>query len=155
MIEPAVAELRSRRAVIAPVSGALPDCLGRHVNRVLLMVEYRTSAKLRRFYCVEDLAQEVVVEALRHRDAFEYQGEPQFVRWISTIARRVVCERARSVERIPLMLSIREGGSTGSGARGSRIPGPGSTPSSIAMSEESCDYLRRLLHTLVSHFSFY
>lgn len=148
MIHPNVAQPRSRRAVLAPVSKALPACLCRHLNRILMIVEYRTSAKLRRFYSVEDLAQEVVVEALHHRDRFQYQGESQFVRWISTIARRVVCERARTLSRIPLTLSIRASGSTGAGASGSRIAGPESTPSSVAMREEGCDYLRRLIHTL-------
>ena len=54
-----------------------------------MIVEYRTGAKLRRFYSVADLAQEVVVEALHHRDRFQYQDVIQKMKDATTEAEAV------------------------------------------------------------------
>ena len=127
---------------------SLSECLERHFHRILLMVASHTGAKLARRVSIEDLAQEVVVEALKRRDAFEYQGEARFIRWISTLAHRVVCNLARVHDRTPATSSIGYDTAGKWDVRPSRIPGPTHTPSSIAAHSERCRHVQAGLASL-------
>lgn len=126
----------------------LSNCLLRHFDRILLIVEYRASRPLRERSSVEDLAHEVVVEALRRQTQFEYRGENEFVRWISTLARRVVSDAARCTRREPTTIRIGKDNSTGPHISPSHIPGSMRTPSSIVALGERFDLLRSALGRL-------
>ena len=126
----------------------LSKCLVRHHDRIMFIVASRTSAKLSQGVSAEDLAHEVIVQALQHHETFEYQGEARFVRWISTLARRVVCHAARAHDRVPRPLSIGADPATGHDVHPSHIPGQTRTPSSIVARDERCRQVREVLASL-------
>lgn len=126
----------------------LSNCLLRHFHRILMIVDYRANGQVRKQSSIEDLAHEVVVEALRQQTKFEYRSEKHFVRWISTVARRVVSQSARRTEIMATPLSIHSGGSTATGVRASRIPAATETPSSIASMSEQLGQIRSALSRL-------
>ncbi|RJP34714.1 MAG: sigma-70 family RNA polymerase sigma factor [Phycisphaerales bacterium] len=128
---------------------SLEACLMRHWGRLCAVVEYRTDPKLLRRYGVEDLAQEVAVEALARRAEFVYQGEMAFVRWITTIARRISAEwaRSRSIEIDPVRLTQTPG--PGSNAVSpSCVPGQQATPRTQLAFHQDLQRLREALGRL-------
>ncbi len=133
-----------------PGHGVVPlsECLVRHFDRIVLIVASHTSAKLAGTVGVEDLAHEVIVEALEHRARFEYRGEASFVRWISTLAYRMVCDAVRRVDRAPRTLSIGNDPATAHDVHPSHIPGQTRTPSSILCRDERCRLVREVLAAL-------
>ena len=130
--------------------GAVPlaECLVRHLDRIVLLVASHLSRKLSRTISVEDLTHEVIVEALEHRARFEYRGEASFIRWISTLAYRMVCDAVRRDDRAPRTLSIGNDPSTAHGVHASHIPGETRTPSSIVARDERCRQVREVLAAL-------
>ena len=126
----------------------LSECLVRHFDRIVLVVASHMSAKLYRSMDVEDLTHEVIVEALQHHDGFEYRGEAPFVRWISTLAYRMVCDAWRRHNRAPQTLGISNDATTGRDVRPSHIPGQTRTPSSIVARDEQCRQVQAVLASL-------
>jgi len=126
----------------------LAQCLVRHFDRIMFVVASRMSAKLSQRVSAEDLAHEVIVEALQHHEAFEYRGEARFARWISTLAYRVVCDAARAHYRAPPTLSIGNDPAAGHDVHPSHIPGQTRTPSSIVARDERCRQVREVLASL-------
>ena len=126
----------------------LSECILRHFDRILFIVSARMNARLSQLVTAEDLTHEVVVEALHRGESFKYQGEASFVRWISTVAYRVVYDAARGQDRAPSTLSIRNDGATEGDVRPSRIPGQTRTPSSIAASNERCRRVQTVLASM-------
>ena len=135
-------------ATCAQGTARLSECLIRHFDRILFIVAARMSAKLSQHVHAEDLAHEVIVEALEHHHKFEYRGEARFVGWISTLAQRVVSDSVRRHGRVPPTLSIRNDDEAEWAVRPSRIPGQTSTPSSIVARTERCRQVREVLATL-------
>lgn len=129
-------------------AGALANYLDRHLDRIKSIVASRTSAKLSQGVSDEDLAHEVILEAMQHRETFAYQGKTRFIRWVSTLARRVVCDAAHVHGRAPQLLSIRNNGATERDVRPSHIAGQTRTPSSIVARDERCRQVREVLKSL-------
>lgn len=148
MADNVVRECGSLCATSAQDIARLSECLIRHFDRIVLMVACHTSSKLSQRVSTEDLVHEVIVEALEHHGTFEYRGEAGFVRWISTVAHRVVCDAVRTHARVPPALSIRTDAETNGDVRPSHVPGQTRTPSSIVARDERCRRVREALATL-------
>ncbi len=126
----------------------LSECLVRHFQRIQFVVASRMGHELSRRFSAEDLAHEVIVEALENHRYFEYRGEGPFVRWVSTIAHRVVCDAARRQLKKPRALSIANDSDVSGTVRPSRIPGAASTPSSIMAHNEKRTLILKALATM-------
>ena len=148
MVDNVARDCGSSCATCAQGIARLSECLIRHFDRILFIVAARMSAGLSQRVSAEDLAHEVIVEALEHHHKFEYRGDARFVGWISTLAQRVVSDSVRRHDRVPPTLSIRNDNEAGWGVRPSHIPGQTSTPSSIVARAERCRQVREVLATL-------
>ncbi len=124
------------------------ECLNQHVERIRFLVYVDMSAELSGRVSSEDLAQDVIVEAMTRCEAFEYQNEAGFYCWIKTVVQHVACRAARAFGRTPQTLSIRNDGEPERDVRPSHIPGHTRTPSSIVGREERCRQVRKELASL-------
>ena len=70
----------------------LETLLTEHRSTLARVVRHRGSGILR-FESVEDLVQGVQLEALSVRERFEYRGDPEFIAWISQLARQHIANR--------------------------------------------------------------
>lgn len=70
----------------------LEELLTRH-RETLVRYFRKHGAYLRRYEASEDLVQGVHLHAVRHRDKFDYRGEPQFVAWLLRLARQHLADR--------------------------------------------------------------
>jgi RNA polymerase sigma-70 factor (ECF subfamily) len=122
-------------------------CLLRNYNAIRLLVVARMGPQVLDWENVDDIVQDVVLESLQHAEGFRYQGEAAFMRWISTVTRRVVGKALQRSRREPPALSIQNAQPADDIVRPSRVPGDDPTPSSFASHEEQC---RRLLVALAS-----
>lgn len=145
---PAQASVDGKSAV-HHLDATLEACLSRHWGRLCAIIAYRCSATLLESCSIEDLAHEVVVEALKHRDGFVYRGERAFTRWMATLARRVVSawarENARGMPTVPLTRTS-DGGPLAVPI--SHLAGPDSTPSSCVARNQEMEQLRDALAAL-------
>lgn len=128
-------------AVVEPDRCALRACVVRHLDLIERIVKYRAGPKVLRVTTVEDLVQDVVVEALGQEHNFEYQGEACFVGWISKIARRVVSARARTAAHSLPVVSIEVNASTASDAGGQRMLGTAPSAFEVAVEHDRCSEL--------------
>jgi RNA polymerase sigma-70 factor, ECF subfamily len=74
---------------------ALESLLSRHLGTLHGYLRLRCGPALREHESCSDLVQSVCREALSDMDAFEYQGEPAFRRWLFEAAERKIKDRAR------------------------------------------------------------
>ncbi|RJP39316.1 MAG: sigma-70 family RNA polymerase sigma factor [Phycisphaerales bacterium] len=134
---------------VGALDTTLDACLVRHWPRLCAIVWHRGGAELLEHFLPEDLAQDVAIRALEQRPGFTYQGEQAFVRWIATLARRVVMDSARLLASRPPCLSIKrsiDGGTTT--VPPSWIPGSERSPADLADLNEEVHRVLKALATL-------
>ena len=125
---------------------SLPQHVGRHYERIALIISYHLGRSRRSADEVEDLTQEVVVKALRHIDTFRYDGEARLIRWLSRLAVSVVIDylrqppltRLRALRRDPFLGYIEP----------EDVPSRERTASSIARLKESTITLQKSLDAM-------
>jgi len=71
----------------------------KHRPRLAVLIHYRLSPELRRFYEVDDILQETFLEAFRDFDQFSYQSPGSFMSWLARISDHVMADLARSQGR--------------------------------------------------------
>ena len=75
---------------------AFTALFSRHRPRLAVLVHYRLSADLRRWYEVDDILQEAFLRAFRDFDQFTYRSAGSFMSWLASIADHVMADLARS-----------------------------------------------------------
>ena len=78
---------------------ALSRAFEKHRRRLAVLIHYRLSPHARQFYEVEDLVQETHLRAFRDFGRVTYQAPGSFLRWLSSIADRVIVDRMRYQNR--------------------------------------------------------
>ena len=68
----------------------------KHRSRLAVLIHYRLSPELRRFYEVDDILQETFLEAIRDFDQFTYQAAGSFMSWLACLSDHVMADLARS-----------------------------------------------------------
>lgn len=120
---------------------ARDDLYARHLGRLLAFIRARLSPRARRVAAPEDIVQETHLESTRKLDAFEYQGEASFYRWLVSIARFKLSEADRA---------------GGAGKRAAAVPlaetpaARQTSPSGGAIRQERAARLHDALHALDS-----
>ncbi len=71
----------------------------KHRPRLAVLIHYRLSPELRRFFEVDDILQETFLEAFRDFDQFTYQSPGSFMSWLVRISDHVMADLARSQGR--------------------------------------------------------
>ncbi len=71
----------------------------RHYPRVLRIVRVRMGPRLRHFYEIEDVVQEVMQDALRGLDRFEARPDASFTSWLASIAQAKLAQLGRDLDR--------------------------------------------------------
>jgi RNA polymerase sigma-70 factor, ECF subfamily len=74
---------------------ALKTLLERHLDGLHAYIRLQAGDLIRRKESVSDLVQSVCCEVLQEADNFDYQGEPQFRRWLYTAALHKVIDKNR------------------------------------------------------------
>jgi len=75
---------------------ALSDLFQKHQRRLAVLIRYKMSDDLRRLSDVEDVLQDVLLEAYRDIDQFKYRKPGSFVSWLAGIADHVIADLARA-----------------------------------------------------------
>src|SRR5258708_3487323 len=90
----------------------------RYLGPLTSFLRSHTDAAFRRAVPIEDLLQDVHVEALRSIDRFTYRRDLSFYFWLCGIARKLIANRCRGMKRrppaIPRPVGIGSSGSTSS-----------------------------------------
>jgi RNA polymerase sigma-70 factor, ECF subfamily len=68
--------------------------------RLAVLIRYKLSATLRERLEVDDILQEVFLEASRDIKEFTYRSAGSFMGWLSTIADHVIADEARAQKRL-------------------------------------------------------
>lgn len=126
----------------------LARCLARHFDRIRMIVAARLGSTSRRSADIDDILQDVIVEALNQGDTFHYRGEKQFIKWISTISHRMVALSIRRGGRVRPSISIQNAAPGPSIVRPSRVPGRAPTPSNVMSIHERRSRLVAVLSLL-------
>jgi RNA polymerase sigma-70 factor (ECF subfamily) len=71
----------------------------KHRPRLAVLIHYRLSPELRRFFEVDDILQETFLKAFRDFDQFTYQSPGSFMSWLACISDHVMADLARSQGR--------------------------------------------------------
>jgi len=71
----------------------------KHRPRLAVLIHYRLSPELRRFFEVDDILQETFLEAFRDFDQFTYESLGSFMSWLARISDHVMADLARSQGR--------------------------------------------------------
>jgi RNA polymerase sigma-70 factor (ECF subfamily) len=74
---------------------ALELLLLRYYSRLRNRIARKIPADVRTVVAIDDIIQATYVEAIRHIDTFEPQGEQAFYRWLATIAERKLIDAVR------------------------------------------------------------
>ncbi|RJP38336.1 MAG: sigma-70 family RNA polymerase sigma factor [Phycisphaerales bacterium] len=133
-----------------PAGGTdLSQLLVLRLDRISAVVSRLAGRRLLRFDALEDLNQQVVLEALAHPGHFAYRDEDQFLHWIWTVADRVVRARARAARHTPAPLAspFSDAASTASFQIGRSAP---RDPQSIVEQRERAVRVRASLAVLSS-----
>jgi RNA polymerase sigma-70 factor, ECF subfamily len=94
------------------------EALVRRVESQLrVLAHFRTASSARGTCEVDDLLQEVWVEAVRNFDRFEYRGTGSLQRWLAGILRMKAMHAGRAVPRLPAPLSQKRGRTAPPGLR--------------------------------------
>ncbi len=119
---------------------------------LLVVIESRMSAALRRQSTPEDVLQDALMHAWRDRATCEWRGLKSFRSWLLTIIDHRICEasdREGAVKRgggRPPVRFHHPGEGTGSGSDWG--PAGSTTPSRIAIYREQCEAMRAALASL-------
>ena len=68
----------------------------KHRPRLAVLIHYRLSPELRRFFEVDDILQETFLKAFRSFDQFTYRAPGSFMSWLTRIADHALADLARS-----------------------------------------------------------
>jgi RNA polymerase sigma-70 factor, ECF subfamily len=71
----------------------------KHRPRLAVLIHYRLSPELRRFFEVDDVLQDTFLEAFRDFDQFKYELPGSFMSWLARISDHVMADLARSQGR--------------------------------------------------------
>lgn len=75
--------------------GAFAALFRKYKPRLAVLVRYKLSESLRDHYEVDDILQEVFLEASRDLGSFTYRSPGSFMGWLSRIADHVIADEAR------------------------------------------------------------
>jgi RNA polymerase sigma-70 factor (ECF subfamily) len=93
----------SSHALIAQIKNgdqeAFSALFGKYRPRLAVLIHYRLSPELRRFFEVDDILQETFLKAFRDFDQFTYQSPGSFMSWLARISAHVMADLARSQGR--------------------------------------------------------
>jgi len=126
---------------------------------LLLVIDRRMTAALKKVVSAEDILQESLLHAWRDRKNFEWQGTKSFRSWLLSIADHRIQDGAdragadkRGGGRIELSLAAfgDRSGSTTSG--GETLPAGSTTPSRLAAYREQAEVMRIALDSLPQEF---
>jgi RNA polymerase sigma-70 factor, ECF subfamily len=79
--------------------GAFDDLFRKYRPRLAVLIRYKLSESLRREFEVDDIIQEVFLEASRDLESFTYRSPGSFMGWLSRIADHVIADEARMQSR--------------------------------------------------------
>ena len=123
---------------------------------LLLVIDRRMTAALRKVVPAEDILQESLLHAWRDRKSFEWQGIKSFRSWLLTIAdhrirdaadRREADKRGGGRSALPLAGFGGDGGGT-TLSDGPDLPAGSTTPSRLAAYREQAEIMRTALEGL-------
>jgi RNA polymerase sigma-70 factor, ECF subfamily len=78
---------------------AFTALFGKYRPRLAVLVHYRMSAELKRWFEVDDILQETFLKAFRDFDQFTYRSPGSFMSWLARIADHAMADLARSRDR--------------------------------------------------------
>ena len=115
--------------------------------RLAVLIRYKLSEPLRQRVEVDDILQDVFLDASKDIESFVYRSPGSFMKWLSSIADHVIVDEARSqarqkrhaAEMVPFRSASNPGGPE---------PADSTTPSRILMQKESADRLLARLDAL-------
>jgi RNA polymerase sigma-70 factor (ECF subfamily) len=157
--EPAGAELTTSTntlldRVLRGESDALDRLFRRAGRRIMALVCYRSSQRLKRLMEPEDILQEVYVEALKQLPHFEKRERSSFYAWLATIAVnkiRNLEHLARAAKRDPLRqvpLKLSDDSSNPGGMPASQIAEEQTSPSGLTIRWEVFELVDRAIRQL-------
>lgn len=115
--------------------------------RLAVLVRYKLSERLRQSVEVDDILQDVFLDASKDIGSFVYRSPGSFMKWLSRIADHVIVDEARSEARqkrhAAEMVRFRSASNPGGPE-----PADSTTPSRILMQKESADRLLARLDAL-------
>lgn len=79
--------------------GAFGDLFRKYKPRLAVLIRYKLSESLREHFEVDDILQEVFLEASRDLEGFTYRSPGSFMGWLSRIADHVIADEARMQSR--------------------------------------------------------
>lgn len=122
---------------------------------LLVVIDQRTSAVLRRHHPAEDILQEALMHAWRDRHQFEWRGIKSFRSWLLTIIDHRIHDAAdrssaakRAGDRLVVPFSALRDGSATSGTADPDFPAESTTPSKLAMYREQAEMMKAALEGL-------
>ncbi|MFN0008732.1 MAG: RNA polymerase sigma factor [Planctomycetota bacterium] len=126
---------------------------------LLLVIDRRMTAALKKVVTAEDILQESLLHAWRDRKKFQWQGTRSFRSWLLTIADHRIQDNAdragadkRGGGRVDLSLAAfgdRNGSTT---SEGQALPAGSTTPSRLAVYREQAEVMRAALDGLPEEF---
>jgi RNA polymerase sigma factor (sigma-70 family) len=128
------------------------DLLVRCEPRIRKFIQRRSGPHILKRTTLDDLYQQTAAAAMLWESRFQYRDEAGFMRWVQTIARRVICRVLEDGRRRPTGIRIRGAWSTGAGISDSELPGSGRTPSSLAAGLEHRASLECIMRELPEHY---
>jgi RNA polymerase sigma-70 factor, ECF subfamily len=127
--------------------GAFGELFHKYKRRLAVLIRYKLSEALRDHFEVDDILQEVFLEASRDLDRFTYRSPGSFMGWLSRIADHVIADEARMQSR-----QKRDGGERVRLRSESNPMGPEpidtETPSRILLQQERAEALYARLESL-------
>ncbi len=127
---------------------AIERLLITHRNEIRNFIGRRSGSMVLQRTTVDDLYQETATAALASAESFEIVGEANFIRWVSTIARRVISHSLRGQQGRMSTVRIRRAESSGIGVSEARLYAPNRTPSSAVADSERSASLVKILRKL-------
>ena len=131
--------------------GAFSALFRKYKPRLAVLIRYKLSEPLRNDFEVDDIVQEVFLEASRDLAGFSYQSPGSFMAWLSRIADHVIADEARMRSR-----QKRDGGERVRLRSESNPCGPEpidpATPSRILLQQERAEELFARLDALPSDY---
>ena len=106
------------------------ELLAKNERALQRLVRQRAGGAVLQRISLDDLYQEIVVEALASADSYEHRAGSLFLRWMATITKRVIARKVYDDGRSAI-LPLRGPDSVGTGVPADRLPSPERTPSSV------------------------
>lgn len=122
--------------------------VGRHERYIRRLIARRSGPKVLRRATREDIFQETLTRAIGSAAGFQYHDERRFLRWITTITRRVIVRSLGDPASTSDTLRIKGPLSTGVGVTESELKNMARTPSSLVSGREQAHELRKAIEDL-------